>query len=196
MPGLPRPAVEALARSRLAALRAAGPPADLVSDFAAPIAAGALGELLGVALGDRAGFAQWSAGGMAPAGAADLEAVSHASAQLGSYLGDVPRHRGRRDRGTTVRRGEFVLAPLGAGNRDPHHVPDPDRIDLHRDGSAQLSFAPGLHHCLGAALARMQIQVALATLLTGHPTLQRGGGPEWQQDVVGQRTPVRVPATW
>lgn len=58
--------------------------------------------------------------------------------------------------GTPVARGEIVITLLGAANRDPARFADPERFDVGRADNAPLSFAWGIHHCLGAALARAE----------------------------------------
>lgn len=67
--------------------------------------------------------------------------------------------------GVTVPAGETVLLSLASANRDPHHFPDPDRLDLRRDRSGSLALGHGIHYCLGAPLARMETETALAALL-------------------------------
>ena len=64
--------------------------------------------------------------------------------------------------GTTIPRGELVLAVLGSANRDERHFEDPDALDLARDPNRHLAFGRGgVHHCLGAPLARMEGQIAI-----------------------------------
>ena len=65
--------------------------------------------------------------------------------------------------GTTIPRGELVLAVLGSANRDERHFAGPDVLDLARDPNRHLAFGRGgVHHCLGAPLARMEGQVAIS----------------------------------
>jgi cytochrome P450 len=74
--------------------------------------------------------------------------------------------------GEAVRAGETVWMWVAAANRDPRRFPDPDIIDPHRaDGThlAHLAFGGGVHYCLGAALARLEMRIALATLAQRYP---------------------------
>ena len=77
----------------------------------------------------------------------------------------------------TVSAGERVVAYLGAGNRDPARFADPDRLDLRRLDNAPLSFGGGIHYCLGAALARLEAQIAFPALLAARPRLELTGDP-------------------
>jgi cytochrome P450 len=74
--------------------------------------------------------------------------------------------------GKTIERGELVLASLGAANRDPSIFSDPDRFDIRRKDNKHLAFGSGIHFCLGAALARMEAEVAISTLVSRYPNLQ------------------------
>ncbi len=73
---------------------------------------------------------------------------------------------------TVIARGEAVLTPLAAANRDPSYFPEPDRLDLARKDNPHLSFGYGPHHCVGAALARLELQVAFASLAHAFPALR------------------------
>jgi len=73
--------------------------------------------------------------------------------------------------GVTVRTGEKVAALLGSANRDPEVFPEPDRLDLGRDPNPHLGFGAGIHFCLGAPLARLELSVSVATLLRRVPQL-------------------------
>jgi cytochrome P450 len=79
-------------------------------------------------------------------------------------VGDVALHAGQR-----------VIAILGAGNRDPGVFTEPDRLILDRDEGIPLSFGAGIHHCLGAALARLEGQVMLPRLLRRFPEARLAG---------------------
>jgi len=70
--------------------------------------------------------------------------------------------------------GSFVLTCLGGANHDPAQWgPDADRLDVRREGAARhLSFGSGIHHCLGASLARLEGQVAIGSLIRRFPDLE------------------------
>jgi cytochrome P450 len=70
-----------------------------------------------------------------------------------------------------IGQGETVMPALAAANRDPQTFPDADTFDLNRADNAHLSFGYGPHYCLGANLARMEMQVALTTLTRRLPDL-------------------------
>jgi hypothetical protein len=66
----------------------------------------------------------------------------------------------------------LVFVVLAAANRDPAQFPDPDRFDITRDNSKHVAFAYGSHFCVGAALGRLEGQVAINTILRRLPNLQ------------------------
>lgn len=70
--------------------------------------------------------------------------------------------------GTTIKAGTSVAVLPGAANRDPSQFDNPERLDLRREDVHSLSFGSGIHFCLGAALARIEIQEALRALLRFH----------------------------
>jgi cytochrome P450 len=73
--------------------------------------------------------------------------------------------------GVRFDKGDFVMLLLASGNRDPEQFEDPDRLDVARTPNNHLGFGFGIHHCLGAPLARMESQVALATLVRRAPDM-------------------------
>ena len=84
--------------------------------------------------------------------------------------------------GATLGTGETALVLLAAANRDPAVFTDPQRLDIARDEAAPLSFAPGAHFCLGAALARLEAETMLTALIARFPGLTPDPEkpPEWR----------------
>nr|WP_249123658.1 MULTISPECIES: cytochrome P450 [unclassified Bradyrhizobium] len=100
--------------------------------------------------------------------------------------------------GKRIPRGENVLCLLGSANRDPAAYPDhPDRLDITRTNVRPLSFGGGIHFCLGAQLARIEAEIAIATLLRRVPGLRLddADNPEWRPTFV-LRGLKRLPASW
>jgi cytochrome P450 len=99
--------------------------------------------------------------------------------------------------GMEFKKGDTILCLLGAANRDPAVYADPDRLDLTREGIRPLSFGGGIHYCLGAQLARIEAQIAIATLLRRLPnlTLDHPEAPDWRQTFV-LRGLSTLPASW
>ena len=77
----------------------------------------------------------------------------------------------------TVRRGQKVAALLGAANRDPAVFADPDTLDVGRADNPHVSFGAGVHFCIGAPLARVELQASFGALLDRTTTLELGGEP-------------------
>ncbi|MET9232606.1 cytochrome P450 [Lentzea sp. NPDC003310] len=71
--------------------------------------------------------------------------------------------------GTAIPAGSRVVALLGSANRDPARFPHPDVVDVHRPADRHLGFGLGIHYCLGATLARAELEIGLRALLTGLP---------------------------
>ncbi len=82
-------------------------------------------------------------------------------------------------RGCTIEPGEFVTTVLGSANRDPRKFGDrADQLDLTRpDAREHVSFGSGVHHCLGAALARLEGQEAIGRLIRRFPDLELDEAP-------------------
>ncbi|WP_027572516.1 cytochrome P450 [Bradyrhizobium sp. WSM1743] len=100
--------------------------------------------------------------------------------------------------GVKIPKGETVLCLLGSANRDPAVYPDrPDRLDVTRANVKPLSFGGGIHFCLGAQLARIEAEIAIATLLRRLPDLRIDdvANPEWRPTFV-LRGLKRLPASW
>jgi cytochrome P450 len=78
----------------------------------------------------------------------------------------------------TIPAGEAVLAALVAAGRDRTRVAHPERLDLARTDGAHVAFGHGIHHCLGAPLARLEGRIALGALLARFPHLRLAAAPE------------------
>ena len=81
--------------------------------------------------------------------------------------------------GHPFRRGDRIGLLLGAANRDPGHWQHPDRFDPARPAKPHAAFGAGLHFCVGAPLARLELQIALQTLFTRCPGLRLSGRPRF-----------------
>jgi cytochrome P450 len=79
--------------------------------------------------------------------------------------------------GCPVRAGDEIMMVLGAANRDPAVFAKPHRLDVTRDARRHVAFGGGIHHCLGAALARMEAQIAFTGLLDRFGTIELAGTP-------------------
>lgn len=100
--------------------------------------------------------------------------------------------------GAVVKRGDTVIALLGAANRDPEVFDQPDRLDLSRPNVRPLSFGGGIHYCLGAHLARHELEIALGTLLRRLPDLRllaADGRVDWRPTLT-LRGPRSLRAEW
>ncbi|GCE09458.1 cytochrome P450 family protein [Dictyobacter aurantiacus] len=80
--------------------------------------------------------------------------------------------------GTTIPRGELVLAVIGSANRDASHFENPDALDITRKNNRHLAFGQGAHYCLGAPLSRLEGQIAITTLVQRMPGLRLNTAPE------------------
>lgn len=84
-----------------------------------------------------------------------------------------------------IRANEIVVGLIHAGNRDPAVFEDPDRLDVTRKGARNLALGHGIHYCIGAALARLEAQVALSAIITRLPELRLSSEVlEWIPSIV------------
>jgi len=98
--------------------------------------------------------------------------------------------------GVTIRKGEMVVAPLVAANRDGEYFADPDIFDPLRPGLARhVAFGVGIHRCLGANLARLELQVATDALVEcglDFRMLEEWKAVPWKVNMLGDRFPERM----
>ena len=100
--------------------------------------------------------------------------------------------------GSAVPAGDSVIVSLCAANRDPREFADPDRLDLDRTPNPHLAFGHGIHRCPAADLARVELQVALRTLLsrlTGLALEVPDGQVDWTPAVLGRQL-TRLPVVF
>lgn len=93
--------------------------------------------------------------------------------------------------GMVVPAGAFVMANTAAANRDPAKYDEPERLDITRDAPpAMLTFGGGVHYCLGAHLARVELAEALTVLARRMPNVRRTGPAPWKSifDISGPTT--------
>ena len=84
----------------------------------------------------------------------------------------------------TIQAGENLVLCLGAANRDPAVFPNPDRFDINRSENNHLAFGDGIHYCLGSALARLEAQIAISTLVQQFPNLKLASDKlEWRKNI-------------
>jgi hypothetical protein len=95
----------------------------------------------------------------------------------------------------TVPEGDVFVVLNGAANRDPARFPAPDRLDLRRPDNAHLGFGLGRHVCLGASLARAEVQVALAAVVQRLPNLELAADPRWRPSLF-LRGLASLPLRW
>ena len=81
--------------------------------------------------------------------------------------------------GHRIAPGDKVLVWEGSANRDERAFAAADRFDITRDPNPHLAFGHGVHHCLGASLARLEMRVVLGALLDRYDRIEQAGPPEW-----------------
>ena len=79
--------------------------------------------------------------------------------------------------GLAVKEGTMITLLIGSANHDPERFPEPEHLDITRSGQANISFGRGIHHCLGAPLARLEGRIALEVLVERFPRLAFGTRP-------------------
>ncbi|MBB4688424.1 cytochrome P450 [Amycolatopsis jiangsuensis] len=286
-----RPKIQRLVDGLLDRMIEQGPPADLVTDFALPLAITAISELLGIPQDRRSQFHEWSDKGAAISDV-PVEEIVEARRQLEIFfrelaeerrvtptddlIGQIVSARDAEDRltddelvqlgttllaaghettanqlsgyvftllnrpelwqrlrgepelvpaaveelaritplgvvtfgriaredvevgGTLVRAGETVVCQIAAANRDEVAFADPDEVDFDRETNPHISFGHGVHHCLGAPLARVELQIGLAAVLRRLPELRLAVPAEEVPFKTGRllRGPKSLPVTW
>lgn len=86
--------------------------------------------------------------------------------------------------GTVIPRGSEVALLFGSANRDPERFAEPDVLDLSRQDNPHVTFGAGIHYCLGAPLARIELAASFGELLRRAPTMRVTAEPEWNPGYV------------
>ncbi|HSN96857.1 MAG TPA: cytochrome P450, partial [Candidatus Nanopelagicales bacterium] len=98
--------------------------------------------------------------------------------------------------GKTIGKGDSVLFLFGAANRDPSAFPNPDQLDIRRGARHHVAFGHGGHYCLGAPLARLEIQIAISTVIRLLPDIEPvSDGLVWRKSATLrglERFPVEI----
>lgn len=98
--------------------------------------------------------------------------------------------------GKKIRKGQAVIAVMGAGNRDPERFPDPDRLDLGRTDNRHLAFGWASHFCFGAPLARIEGQLVFEAIARRLVNVKLEPGPLVWRDNLGLRGLIALPVTF
>ncbi|MGC1355893.1 MAG: cytochrome P450 [Xanthobacteraceae bacterium] len=113
---------------------------------------------------------------------------------------DAPTQRGIRTArqdfcvdGKEIREGQILHIMIGAANRDPDQFKEPDQLRVARSPNRHVSLGHGVHYCLGAALARLELRIALASFLARYPNYRLASNKIIFMDRTASRRPTRVP---
>jgi cytochrome P450 len=128
----------------------------------------------------------------------NLELINLAAEEFLRF--DAPTQRGIRTAredfvigGKEIHKGQLLHIMIGAANRDPDQFKDPDRIDITRDPNRHVTLGHGVHYCLGAALARLELRVAVASFLAHFPDYRPASDKIVYMDRTASRRPTSVP---
>jgi cytochrome P450 len=114
------------------------------------------------------------------------ESDQHAATAIDEFLRfDAPLHMFERTAtadteigGVEIRQGQKIAAMLGSANRDENVFENADQLDLTRDPNPHIGFGAGIHFCIGAPLARMEMTTSLPMLMKAHPKIELAREPQ------------------
>ena len=129
---------------------------------------------------------------------ADPELIDLAAEEFLRF--DAPTQRGIRTAredfrigGKDIRKGQILHIMIGAANRDPEQFEEPDRLHITRSPNRHVSLGHGVHYCLGAALARLELRIAVASFLSRFPNYRLASSNIVFMDRTASRRPTSVP---
>jgi cytochrome P450 len=165
-----RPAIEATAQATLAPLMDTSE-FDVISQYAQPYSVAVICDMLGVPRSDTRLLLDWSHAivKMYELTTTDTQRsrANQAAAEFIAYVRDlIATKRAHPDddvviAGQRLRVGDEIAMLFGAANHDPRQFSDPERFDIGRGDTTHVGFGGGLHFCIGAPLARLEIEVSL-----------------------------------
>lgn len=88
--------------------------------------------------------------------------------------------------GVDVKRGDRVMLLMASANRDARKFPEPDRLDVGRNPNPHLAFGHGIHFCLGAPLARLELEISLREMLKRFPRLELAGTVQYAPRILSR----------
>jgi|UniRef100_UPI00404A9142 cytochrome P450 len=97
--------------------------------------------------------------------------------------------------GKTIKAGQLVVFLLGAANRDPKQFPEPAKFDIRREIKRHLAFGFGAHFCLGAVLARMEMEIAFRAFVRRQPNVKLATEALAWKPTMGIRALVKLPVS-
>src|SRR6266568_374022 len=163
------PRIDAIVAGQLDMMAAAHGPVDLATAFALPIPSLTICELLGVPYEDRDDFQRLST--------ARFDLFGGAAASLGAITESLTYLQDIEIAGTQIAAGDIVVVSLSGANRDSVLGTDMERFDPTRAATSHLAFGYGIHRCIGAELAKMELRAAYPALVRRFPDIRLAVDP-------------------
>jgi cytochrome P450 len=88
--------------------------------------------------------------------------------------------------GVDVKQGDRVMLLMASANRDPAQFADPDRLDIARSPNPHLAFGHGIHFCLGAPLARLEVEIGLNEMTRRFPNIELAGPVKYERRILSR----------
>ena len=88
--------------------------------------------------------------------------------------------------GVDVKQGDRVMLLMASANRDPAQFADPDRLDIARNPNPHLAFGHGIHFCLGAPLARLEVEIGLTEMTKRYPHIELASPAKYEPRILSR----------